>query len=223
MKKYMIVPYQEPKISLHEKKINSILKNNNINKDNKIKLINHILINNKRKNENKTKLPDDSREQNERFEVDDQVFYEPFQINESYNREPFEEEEELEETEDESFSNALLPPLTRSQGDIDTPWRKTPRANRKVSQKRKLLTSDEEPIKKQSKLDKDKPIKIIDTINIDKKIKKAKKNVNKENNKTQSTNTQKEINTNKPKKTTSSKQDISMRDVTQEGNGWKKY
>jgi hypothetical protein len=44
MKKYMIVPYQEPKISLHEKKINSILKNNNINKDNKIKLINHILI-----------------------------------------------------------------------------------------------------------------------------------------------------------------------------------
>ena len=150
MKKYMIVPYQEPKISLHEKKINSILKNNNINKENKIKLINHILINNKRKNENKTKLPDDSREQNERFEVDDQVFYEPFQINESYNREPFEEEEELEETEDESFSNALLPPLTRSQGDIDTPWRKTPRAIRKVSQKRKLLTSDEEPIKKQS-------------------------------------------------------------------------
>ena len=61
MKKYMIVPYQEPKISLHEKKINSILKNNNINKDNKIKLINHILINNKRKNENKTKLPNDSR------------------------------------------------------------------------------------------------------------------------------------------------------------------
>jgi hypothetical protein len=75
----------------------------------------------------------------------------------------------------QSFSNALLPPLTRSQGDIDTPWRKTPRANRKVSQKRKLLTSDEEPIKKQSKLDKENPIKIIDTINIDKKIKKAKK------------------------------------------------
>jgi hypothetical protein len=148
------------------------------------------------------------------------IFYEPFQINESYNREPFQEEEELEETEDESFSNALLPPLTRSQGDIDTPWRKTPRANKKVSQKRKLLTSDEEPIKKQSKLDKEKPIKIKDTINIDKKIKKAKKNVNKEK---QSTNTQKEINTNKPKKTISSKQDISMRDVTQEGNGWKKY
>jgi hypothetical protein len=105
------------------------------------------LINNKRKNEIQSKLPDDSREQNERFEVDDQVFYEPFQINESYNREPFEEEEELEETEDESFSNALLPPLTRSQGDIDTPWRKTPRANRKVSQKRKLLTSDENLLK----------------------------------------------------------------------------
>jgi hypothetical protein len=86
-----------------------------------------------------------------------------------------------------------------------------------------LLTSDEEPIKKQSKLDKEKPIKIIDNLNIEKKIKKAKKNVNKENNKKQSTNTQKEINTNIPKKTISSKQDISMRDVAQEGNGWKKY
>jgi hypothetical protein len=38
-----------------------------------------------------------------------------------------------------------------------------------------LLSSDEEPVKKQSKLDKDKPIKIIDTINKDKKIKKQKK------------------------------------------------
>jgi hypothetical protein len=139
MKKYMIVPYQEPKISLHEKKINSILKNNNKNKDNKIKLINQILINNKRKNENKTKLPDYSREQNERFEVDDQDFYEPFQINESYNRTPIQEEEELEETEDESFSNALLPPLTRSQGDIDTPWRKTPRAYSKYHKKENCL------------------------------------------------------------------------------------
>jgi hypothetical protein len=31
MKKYMIVPYQEPKMSLHEEKINSILKNLYIN------------------------------------------------------------------------------------------------------------------------------------------------------------------------------------------------
>ena len=45
----MIVPFEEPKIPTHEQKINSILKNKNINRENKLKLINHILINNKKK------------------------------------------------------------------------------------------------------------------------------------------------------------------------------
>lgn len=49
MKKFMIVPFEEPKIPTHEQKINSILKNKNINKENKLKLINHILINKKKK------------------------------------------------------------------------------------------------------------------------------------------------------------------------------
>ena len=214
MKKYMIVPYEEPKIPAHEHKINSILKNNNINKDNKIKLINHILINNKRKNEIKTKLPDVSREQNERFEVNDQVDYESFQNDQSYNDSSFQEEEEdLVQNDNDLFNTALLPPLTRSQGVIDTPWRQTPKALRKQTQKRKLQNSDEEPIKKQSKLDKSNKVVTFDTINTNKKIKKAIKTINKAENKPS---TSKPKNIFKPV-------DISMIDVSQEGKGWTKY
>ena len=213
MKKYMIVPYEEPKITAHEHKINSILKNNNINKDNKIKLINHILVNNKRKNEFKTKLPDVSKEQNERFEANDQVDYESFQNDQSYNEGSFQEEEDLAETDNEYVNTAYLPPLTRSQAVIDTPWRQTPKAIRKQTQKRKLQNSEEEPIKKQSKLDKTNKVVTFDTINTTKKIKKAIKTINKAQNKPS---------TSKPK-SIFKPVDISMIDVSQEGKGWTKY
>ena len=47
MKKFMIVPYEEKKIPTFQDKINAILKNKYINKENKVKLINQILINKK--------------------------------------------------------------------------------------------------------------------------------------------------------------------------------
>ncbi len=208
MKKYMIVPYEQPKISAHEQKINSILKNKNINKDNKIKLINHILINSKKKNVIQSKLPTISA--NEKIADNDQVDYEYFQDDPSYIDSILQEEEELIQTDNESFNTPLLPPLTRSQGVIDTPWRETPKAQRKQTQKRKLPGSDEEPIKKQSKIDK--TIKVV-TINTNKKIKKAIKTLNKPD---------KNVTTSKPK-SIFKPSDISMIDVSQEGKGWTKY
>ena len=47
MKKFMIVPYEEKKLPTYQDKINSILKNKYINKENKVKLINQIIINKK--------------------------------------------------------------------------------------------------------------------------------------------------------------------------------
>jgi hypothetical protein len=202
----MIVPYEQPKISAHEQKINSILKNKNINKDNKIKLINHILINSKKKNVIQSKLPTISA--NEKIAENDQVDYEYFQDDPSYIDSI--SEEELIQTDNESFNTPLLPPLTRSQGVIDTPWRETPKAQRKQTQKRKLPGSDEEPIKKQSKIDK--TIKVV-TINTNKKIKKAIKTLNKPD---------KNATTSKPK-SIFKPSDISMIDVSQEGKGWTKY
>ena len=93
---------------------------------------------------------------------------------------------------------------------IDTPWRETPKAQRKQTQKRKLPGSDEEPIKKQSKIDK--TIKVV-TINTNKKIKKAIKTLNKPD---------KNATTSKPK-SIFKPSDISMIDVSQEGKGWTKY
>jgi len=206
MKKYMIVPYEQPKISAHEQKINSILKNKNINKDNKIKLINHILINSKKKNVIQSKLPTISA--NEKIADNDQVDYEYFQDDPSYIDSI--SEEELIQTDNESFNTPLLPPLTRSQGVIDTPWRETPKAQRKQTQKRKLPGSDEEPIKKQSKIDK--TIKVV-TINTNKKIKKAIKTLNKPD---------KNATTSKPK-SIFKPSSISMIDVSQDGKGWTKY
>ena len=211
MKKYMIVPYEQPKISAHELKINSILKNKNINKDNKIKLINHILINSKKKNEIQSKLPDIPA--NEKFAVNDQVDYEYFQDDPSYNDSIFQEEEELVQSDNESFNTPLLPPLTRSQGVIDTPWRQTPKAQRKQTQKRKLPGYDEEPIKKQSKIDKSIKLGSSNTINTNKKIKKAIKTLNKPDTKA----------TTSKSKTIFKPVDISMIDVSQEGKGWQKY
>jgi len=207
----MIVPYEQPKISAHELKINSILKNKNINKDNKIKLINHILINSKKKNEIQSKLPDIPA--NEKFAVNDQVDYEYFQDDPSYNESIFQEEEELAQSENESFNTPLLPPLTRSQGVIDTPWRQTPKVQRKQTQKRKLPGYDEEPIKKQSKIDKSIKEVSSNTINTNKKIKKAIKTLNKAETK---------ATTSKPK-IIFKPVDISMIDVSQEGKGWQKY
>jgi hypothetical protein len=43
----MIVPYEEKKLPTYQDKINSILKNKYINKENKVKLINQIIINKK--------------------------------------------------------------------------------------------------------------------------------------------------------------------------------
>ena len=178
MKKYMIVPFEEPKIPTHEQKINSILKNKNINRENKLKLINHILINNKKKNVqifSKT----NSDIENETY---DQIDYEP-QVNESNNQQFYEEQEQeplqistetqetepaLEQTQQFNSEQSFPPSLfTRNQFTLDnTPWRKTPRQQRSKPiskdlisqgpQKRKLNREDlveEEPRKKQTKID----------------------------------------------------------------------
>jgi hypothetical protein len=79
MKKYMIVPYEEPKIPTHEQKINSILKNKNINRENKLKLINHILIN-RNKKDIKSLSNIDSDKVNE---FNDDIYYETFRENDS--------------------------------------------------------------------------------------------------------------------------------------------
>jgi hypothetical protein len=76
MKKFMIVPFEEPKIPTHEQKINSILKNKNINKENKLKLINK----NKKNVHIIQKINSDQEN-----EINDEINYEPFQVNESNN------------------------------------------------------------------------------------------------------------------------------------------
>ena len=116
MKKYMIVPYEQPKISAHEQKINSILKNKNINKDNKIKLINHILINSKKKKVIQSKLPDISA--NEKIADNDQVDYEYFQDDPSYIDSILQEEEELIEVENLAYFSKFLDILFRKTYSI---------------------------------------------------------------------------------------------------------
>jgi hypothetical protein len=181
MKKFMIVPFEEPKIPTHEQKINSILKNKNINKENKLKLINHILINKNKKNVHIIQKINSDQEN----EINDEINYEPFQVNESNNEQFFEVQEQepeqnfaqTQETEprlelqleQQLDDQPSLPPafFTRNHFTLEqTPWRKTPRQQRSKSinqnlisqgpKKRKLNREDlveEEPRKKLSRLD----------------------------------------------------------------------
>jgi hypothetical protein len=176
MKKFMI-----HEILTHEQKINSILKNKNINKENKLKLINNILINKNKKNVHIIQKINSDQEN----EINDEINYEPFQVNESNNEQFFEVQEQepeqnfarTQETEprlklqleQQLDDQPSLPPafFTRNHFTLDkTPWRKTPRQQRSKSiyqnlisqgpKKRKLNREDlveEEPRKKLSRLD----------------------------------------------------------------------
>ncbi len=147
MKKFMIVPYEEKKIPTYKDKINSILKNKYINKENKVKLINQIIINKKQNQPiTITNDTDTSNEKNEQLEEIEQIDNQADTYDQS-NFYDFNQEEEIPSEEgelnenittDNTFTDAddyLAPAFqTRSQKTLDTPWKNSKKRKRNLNQ-----------------------------------------------------------------------------------------
>ena len=254
MKKFMIVSYEEKKIPTFQDKFNAILKNKYINKENKVKLINQILINKKQnqpiinilKNNTET-----SNEKNEQLEEIEQNNNQPDTYDQS-NFYDFNEEEEnpSEEGElnenistDNTFTDAddyLAPAFqTRSQKDVETPWKNSKKRKRNLNQteieteqkNRAINLTQAEKINQATSINTKKKKKIYKKKRLSKPPKTPK------NKKISAVNQNRKKNPialsldkikllrdaeNSSKQPSSNQVDISMVDI-QNGNGWQKY
>ena len=239
----MIVPYEEKKIPTYQDKINAILKNKNINKEDKVKLINQILINKKHNHpikiiQNDTDSTNEKNEQLEEFEQNDNQpdTYDQSNYYDIQEEEIPSEEDELNEniSTENTFTDAddyLAPAFqTRSQKVLATPW--------KNSKKRKRKETEIETKQKKRALNLTHSERINQAINTKKKKKVLKK---KRLSKTPQNNKILTVNQNRKKNpitisadkikllkgAEASKQrenqvDVSMKEI-QNGNGWQRY